>query len=81
MKVYVDEIPKSCWECPCFKNDLEFPCGLDDGLNDYYLDEINGGVCPLQRLPSQELVILELNKKNKSSSIKDKKVRKELKKA
>lgn len=50
MKVFVDKLPKSCWECPCFKNDLEFPCGLSDGTQDYFLDEIEGGNCPLKTI-------------------------------
>lgn len=50
MKVYVDELPKNCFECPCFGNDIDFLCGLNDGTKDYYLDEIDGGECPLQSL-------------------------------
>ena len=50
MKVYVDEMPKNCFECPCFKNDLESPCGLSDGTCDYFLDEIDGGECPLHSI-------------------------------
>lgn len=48
MEIYVDELPKNCFECPCFKNDIEFPCGLSDGTKDYFLDEIDGGECPLK---------------------------------
>ena len=50
MKVYVDELPKDCWNCPCFKNDINFPCGLSDGTQDYFLDEMDGGECPLLSL-------------------------------
>lgn len=50
MKVYVDELPKNCFECPCFRNDIDFPCGLGDGTQDYFLDEIDGGNCPLKSL-------------------------------
>lgn len=50
MKVYVDELPKECFECPCFRNDIDFPCGLSDGTKDYFLDEIDGGECPLKSL-------------------------------
>lgn len=53
-KVYVDELPKSCWECPCFKNDLEFPCGLSDGTQDYFKDEIDGENCPLVLLKTHD---------------------------
>lgn len=47
MKIYVDKLPKSCWECPCLKSDIEQGCGLDDEYKDYFLDEIDGGECPL----------------------------------
>ena len=53
-KVYVDELPKNCYECPCFKNDLELPCGLSDGTEDYFKDEIDGGCCPLQSLKTHD---------------------------
>lgn len=55
MELYVKgEMPKSCWECPCFKNDIECCCGLDDGTNDYFLDEIDGGECPLKSLDEHD---------------------------
>ena len=54
MKVYVDELPKSCFECPCFGNDIDFPCGLSDGSKDYFLDEIDGGECPLKSLADHD---------------------------
>lgn len=54
MKVYVDELPKECFGCPCFRNDIEFPCGLSDGTNDYFLDEIDGGNCPLQTIADHD---------------------------
>lgn len=54
MKVYVDELPKECFECPCFRNDIEFPCGLSDGTDDYFLDEIDGGNCPLQTIADHD---------------------------
>ncbi len=46
-KVYMNKLPKDCWECPCFMCDVEHNCGLDDGTKDYYLDENQGGKCPL----------------------------------
>lgn len=36
MKIYVDELPKDCFDCPCFRNDIEICCGLDDGIKDYH---------------------------------------------
>lgn len=47
MKIYIDKVPKDCWECPCFKNDIEMSCGLDDGIHNYFKDEIDGGKCPI----------------------------------
>ena len=54
MKVYVDELPKECWDCPCFRNDTDFSCGLGDGVKDYYLDEIDGGECPLKSITEHD---------------------------
>lgn len=58
MKVYVDELPKSCWECPCFRNDLEQGCGLDDEGKDYFLDDIDGGECPLKSLTEHDKQVI-----------------------
>lgn len=62
MKVYVEELPKDCFECPCFKDDIEFSCGLD-GLDDdfkgYFKDEINGEKCPLQTIKQLKQSIIE----------------------
>ena len=58
MKVYVDELPKECFECPCFEG-IETPafcpCRLDfienDKVQNYHkFDECNDNVCPLQSL-------------------------------
>ncbi len=54
MKVYVDKLPKSCLECPCFQYEIECGCGLDDGTKDYFLDEIDGGECPLKSLTEHD---------------------------
>ena len=53
-KVYVEELPKECWDCPCFKTDLECPCGLSDGTQDYFKDEIDGENCPLKLLKTHD---------------------------
>lgn len=54
-EIYIKgEMPKSCWECPCFRNDLEQPCGLDDEDKGYFLDEIDGGECPLKALAEHD---------------------------
>ena len=50
MKIYVDKLPKSCMTCPCFHFGGDFSCGLDNGCNDYFRDEIDGGVCPLESI-------------------------------
>ena len=57
-KVYVEELPKECWDCPCFKTDLECSCGLSDGTQDYFKDEIDGENCPLKllKIHDRELV-------------------------
>lgn len=54
MKVYVDEMPKRCSDCPCFQDDIEWNCGIDDGTNYYFLDEIDGGACPLHSLTDHD---------------------------
>lgn len=53
------EMPKSCWNCPCFRNDLEQGCGLDDEGKDYFLDEIDGGECPLKSLAEHDKSVCE----------------------
>lgn len=53
-KVWVEKMPESCWECPCFKNDINFPCGLSDGTQDYFRDEIDGVNCPLQSIKEHD---------------------------
>lgn len=53
-KIYINNLPKNCWECPCFKNDLEFSCGLSDGTQDYFKDEIDGENCPLKSIKNHD---------------------------
>lgn len=58
MEIFVKgELPKNCWNCPCFRNDLEQSCGLDDENKDYFLDEIDGGECPLKSLSEHDAAI------------------------
>lgn len=54
MEMYVDKMPKDCWHCPCFRDNIDFPCGLGDGVKDYYLDEIDGGECPLKSIAEHD---------------------------
>lgn len=54
MKVYVDEMPKGCSDCPCFRIDYRNSCGLNDGTHQYFLDEIDGGECPLHPIAERE---------------------------
>ena len=51
LEVYFSKLPKNCLECPCFQSD-EMCCGLDDGTQDYFKDEIDGGKCPLKKIHS-----------------------------
>lgn len=52
MKVYVDgELPKECFDCPCFRDDIEICCGLDDGIKDYH-KFVEDSKCPLQTTQS-----------------------------
>lgn len=44
MKLYVDEFPKSCWDCPCHKGDNGL-CKLLQEYTDYVPKS-----CPLQSL-------------------------------
>lgn len=47
--MYTTKKPKNCWECPCFRfNDCDAPCGLDFNEEGFFLDEIDGGKCPLK---------------------------------
>lgn len=52
LEVYFSKLPKDCLECPCFQND-EMCCGLDDGTQDFFKDEIDGGKCPLKKFHSK----------------------------
>ena len=54
MKVYVDKLPKNCFECPCFSMDKECPCGVDNGENYYFKDEVEGENCPLKSLAEHD---------------------------
>lgn len=61
MKVYVDELPKDCFECPCFRNSIENCCGLDDGTKDYhkFIEDSN---CPLIQRWNKNLLIANMQK-------------------
>ena len=44
-KVYVDELPKTCWDCPCQINKY---CGvLECDVSDEMFDNIKYKYCPL----------------------------------
>lgn len=68
MKIYVDgELPKECFDYPCFRNDIEICCGLDDGTK-YYHNFVEDSNCPLattQSLKQQvrEEVVEEIKEK------------------
>ena len=68
LEVYFSKLPKSCFECPCFKNDLEFPCGLSDGTQDFFKDEIDGDKCPLKKIQSRDLLCKKLDSLSKENS-------------
>lgn len=52
MKIYIDgELPKECFDCPCFRNDIEICCGLDDGIKDYH-NFVEDSNCPLETTQS-----------------------------
>lgn len=47
MKVYVDKLPNSCFDCPCCSNSIECGCNLSDGSEDFFkFDEDEN--CPLK---------------------------------
>lgn len=68
MKIYVDgELPKECFDCPCFRNDIEMCCGLDDGTKDYH-NFVEDSNCPLETTQSlkqqvREEVVKEIKKR------------------
>lgn len=51
MKIYVDELPEQCFDCPCFRDDIEMCCGLDDGTKDYH-NFVEDSNCPLETIQS-----------------------------
>ncbi len=60
MKVFVDEMPKSCWDCPCFHvDDDQSGCALagDDYLDKNYYrgdDADFDCVCPLEDIAEHD---------------------------
>lgn len=54
-KVYMEKLPKNCFECPCFRNDIEQCCTLDDEDEHFFLDEIDGGNCPLIKVSDTKM--------------------------
>lgn len=59
MKIYVDgELPKECFDCPCFRNDIEICCGLDDGTKDYH-KFVEDSTCPLETTQSLKQQVRE----------------------
>lgn len=74
MKIYVDgELPKECFDCPCFRNDIEICCGLDDGIKDYH-NFVEDSTCPLETTQSlkqqvREEVVEEIKEKLKEKAI------------
>ena len=54
-KVYMEKLPKNCFECPCFRNDIEQCCALDDEDEQFFLDEIDGGNCPLIKVSDTKM--------------------------
>lgn len=59
MKIYVDgELPKECFDCPCFRNDIEICCGLDDGTKDYH-NFVEDSNCPLEATQSLKQKVKE----------------------
>ena len=67
MKIHVDELPKECFDCPCFRDDIEICCGLDDGTKDYH-KFVEDSTCPLETTQSlkqqvREEVVDEIKKR------------------
>ena len=59
MKIYIDgELPKECFDCPCFRNDIEICCGLDDGIKDYH-NFVEDSTCPLETTQSLKQQVRE----------------------
>lgn len=67
VEVYFSKLPKSCLECPCFQS-VEMYCILDDGAQDYFKDEIDGGKCPLKKIQSRDLLCKKLDSLSKENS-------------
>lgn len=58
-KVFIDKLPKDCFECPCFDMNRECPCGLDEYEQGFFLDDIDGGDCPLKSLSEYDRIVEE----------------------
>ena len=53
------EMPKNCWECPCFVSDGWF-CNLDDECRDVY--DGRPDWCPLIELPPKHGRLIDADK-------------------
>ena len=67
VEVYFSKLPKNCFECPCFQS-AEMCCGLDDGTQDYFKDEIDGAKCPLKKIHSHDLLSKMIDSLSKENS-------------
>ena len=57
MKVYVDELPECCNECPCCNNDVDYGSCCNLGAyeyEDYYQTIYKHPRCPLQSLADHD---------------------------
>lgn len=65
MEVYLKkkDLPKNCFNCPCFNHEF-MNCDLDDEEKGFFLDEIDGGECPLKTIEEvyNEKIITSLKK-------------------
>lgn len=46
--IYMDRLPKDCFNCPFFKDDIYKCCKLDKGTNDYQKFNEKEDKCPLK---------------------------------
>ena len=57
MRIYVDELPKSCGECPCCNNDVDYGSCCNLGAyeyDDYHQTTTRHHRCPLQTIAEHD---------------------------
>ena len=59
MKIWVDELPKDCGQCPCFEKHLAHCNFTNKCVIDEYVDDIRPTDCPLQSMADHDAELFQ----------------------